>query len=150
MEVDFYIKSLSKQEILNLLEANNEAHYEKLSNLVNLDTYSEKLSKYAINFTCYQQDKLVGLCACYFNDDVTKIGYISGISFLNEYRSLGLGSKLIRLVIEYAKENSFKEINITPDCNNNVLINFLEKNGFLKDKKIANRCLLKYTIKEAN
>ncbi|MBU1666965.1 GNAT family N-acetyltransferase [bacterium] len=147
-KIDFYIKSLSQEKILNFLEKNNKSHYKKLSDVVNLDAYAEKISKHAMHFTLYDKEKLIGFSACYFNDDKSKVGYISGISLLEGYRGLGLASQLVTNIIEYGKQNSFKEININPDCNNSVLIDFFLKNGFVKYEKINDRCLLKYSIKE--
>jgi ribosomal protein S18 acetylase RimI-like enzyme len=147
MNISFYIKRLSRDEILQLLERNNNSHYERLSDIVNLREYSKKLSRYALHFTCYDNNELVGLSACYFNDFKTKIGYISGITFLKKYRNSGLGSRLLHEVIKYARVNGFKEIDITPKCANTLLIYFLEKNGFIKDRKNGDRCLLKYIVK---
>ena len=147
-EVDFYIKSLPQEEILCFLKKNNRSHYEKLSDIVDLDAYAKKLSEKAMHFTLYDKEKLIGFSACYFNDDMSKVGYISGISFLEGYRGLGLGGKLLKHVIVYGKQNLFKEINIKPDCNNSVLINFFIKNGFVIYVKSEGRCLLKYIIKE--
>ncbi len=146
--VDFYIKSLPQEEILCFLNNNNRSHYEKLSDIVDLDAYAKKLSENAMHFTLYDEEKLIGFCPCYLHDDISKVGYISGISFLEGQRGLGLGGKLLKHVIEYGKQNLFKEINIKPDCNNIVLINFFIKKGFVMYEKVEGRCLLKYIIKE--
>lgn len=147
-EVDFYIKSLPQEEILCFLNETNKAHYKKLSDIVDLDAYAKKLSEKATHFTLYDEEKLIGFCPCYFNDDMSKVGYISGISFLEEYRCLGLGGKLLQHIIEYGKENHFKEISVNPDCKNTVLIHFFIKNGFDRYGKSEDRCLLKHIIKE--
>jgi len=104
------------------------------------------LSENALNFTLYDDQKLVGLCSCYFNDEANKIGYLSGISLLRGYRKQGFGSNLLGAVIEYAHQKYFKEIHITPECKNKVLIHFLEKNMFVKHDTIGTRCLMKYKI----
>ena len=145
-EIDFSSKSLSQEEILDFLEKNSKSHYENLSDIVNLNTYAKKLSKQAMHFTLYDKEKLIGFSACYFNDDTSKTGYISGLSLLEGYRCLGLGSKLVTHIIKFGKQASFKEVIIKPDCNNSVLINFFLKNGFVRHEKIGDRCLLKYTI----
>lgn len=147
-EVDFYIKSLPQEVILCFLKETSKAHYKKLSDIVDLDAYAKKLSEKAMHFTLYDKEKLIGFCPCYFNDDISKVGYISGISFLEGYRGLGLGGKLLNHIIEYGKENLFKEIIVKPDCKNSVLIHFFIKNGFDRDEKSEDRCVLKYIIKE--
>lgn len=147
-KVDFDIKSLPQEEILCFLKKNNKSHYKKLSDLVDLDVYAKKLSEKAMHFTLYDKEKFIGFCPCYFNDDISKVGYISGISLLEGYRGLGLGGKLLNYVIEYGKRNLFKEIIVKPDCKNSVLIHFFIKNGFDRYEKSEDRCVLKYMIKE--
>lgn len=147
-KVDFYIKSLSEEEIYVFLKKNENDHYKKLSELVDLNDYAKKLSEKALHFTLYEEEKLVGFCASYFNDYSTKVGYISGISILEGYRGLGLGGKLLNQIIKYAREKLFKEIDVQPDCNNIVLIDFFKKYGFIMSEKIADKCLIKYIIKE--
>ena len=148
IEVDFYIKSLSHEEILCFLKKNENDHFEKLSKLVDLEIYAKKLSENALHFTLYDKEELVGFCASYFNDDISKVGYISIISIALEYRALGLGGELINHIIVYARQNLFKEIEVKPDCNNKILIDFFTQQGFFISEKIADRCLIKYIIKE--
>ena len=147
-KVDFHIKPLSQEEIFCFLKKNENDHFKKLSELVDLKTYAKKLSENALHFTLYEKDELVGFCASYFNDDISKVGYISIISIVGGSRGLGLGGKLINHIIGYARQNFYKEIRIKPDCNNRVLIGFFIKQGFFMSEKIADRCLIKYIIKE--
>ncbi len=79
-EIDCSIKSLTQEKILDFLEKNSKSHYENLSDLVNLNTYAKKLSKQAMHFTLYDKEKLIGFSACYFDDDKSKTGYISGLA----------------------------------------------------------------------
>ena len=147
-KINFYIRALSQEEILEFLKKNENDHYKKLSELVDLNSYAEKLSEKALHFTLYEKEKLVGFSASYFNNDISKVGYISVISILAGYRRFGLGGILINHIIKYARENLYKEIVVKPDCNNSALIGFFEKYGFIMSEKIANRCLIKYIIKE--
>ncbi len=148
-DIVFSIKSLSKKEIFGFLKKNENDHYQKLSDLVDLEDYAQKLSEKALHFTLYDQDTLIGFSGCYFNDETSKVGYISGISILDAYRGIGLGGQLLKHIVVYGKENGFRVVNITPDCNNNGLISFLEKYGFIVTETVANnRCLIQYTIAE--
>ncbi len=140
--VDFHIESLSKEVILNFLRKNAQDHYTDLNQLIDLDKYSRKLSEKALHFTAYNHETLIALCSCYFNDYNSKIGYISGISISKNYRRMDIGSQLIKKVSTYGKSINFKQLQVKPDCNNTVLLNFFMKNGFSIYSKIENRYLL--------
>ncbi len=97
------------------MKKNENNHFKKLSELVDLETYAKKLSENALYFALYDKEELVGFCASYFNDDISKVGYVSIISIAVGYRGLGLGGELIDHIIGYARQNLFKEIVAKPD-----------------------------------
>ena len=48
-----------------------------LGTILNIKKYAEKLSEKTISFTIYDGDELIGLLTCHFNDQESRIGYIT-------------------------------------------------------------------------
>jgi ribosomal protein S18 acetylase RimI-like enzyme len=142
--ISFFIKKLSIKEIEEYLRLNNNDFFEALSGRVNIRDYSKKLYENAIHFTLYDRDKLVGFSPCYFNN--RDIAYISSLTIRDGYRGLGLGSRIVRNIKNYAIKNSLSKIVVSVNCKNRISINFYKKNGF----ELANEnprmkiCELKY------
>ncbi len=55
-----------------------------------------------------------------------------GISVLREYWNLGIGSRLLREIINFAKDNSFEVIELQVRSDNAAAIHLYEKFGFEK------------------
>lgn len=87
-------------------------HLEKCANLfippldkyVSIEEYGVKLFEKAINFEAWHEDKLVGLASAYFNYFTNKIGFLTNLSMLNEYRNKGIASLLISSVIDCGRK----------------------------------------------
>ncbi|MDR7870597.1 MAG: GNAT family N-acetyltransferase [Tissierellaceae bacterium] len=78
-------------------------------------------------FTVWDQDKLVGLIRV-IGDNHTII-YIQDILVLKEYQGQGIGSSLLRLILE--KYTSIRQIILMTD-NTEKTINFYTKSGMVK------------------
>ena len=144
--IQFTHGPLSKEDIFEFLDENASSHFIDLRKLVDLDKYSKKLSDRATHFCLYDKGKLIGFSACYFNDQASRVGYISGISLLDGYRGIGLGSSLLQRVIQRGTELKFREVHVSVDRRNVILTAFFEKNGFVKLDTIGGRYLLVYRL----
>lgn len=89
------------------------------------------------------EDKVIA-CACVGNSRYQnyrdQLELIS-IYVLPEYWNLGIGSKLINKVVEYALNNRYSEIGLWVLDGNNQAIRFYEKNGFL-DSDDTESCII--------
>ena len=146
--IQFTYGPLAKEDIFEFLDENASSHFIDLRKLVDLDKYSEKLSLYATHFCFFDGNKLIGFCGCYFNNETSRVGYISGISLLEGYRGVGLGSDLLHHVIQRGKVLGFKVIHVTVDRRNIILTAFFERNGFFKLDTVDERYLLGYPLVE--
>ena len=147
--IDFYIKKLSAEEISSFLKLNDNDFFEKLSDRVDIDEFSEKLHQKALHFTLYDNSRLVGFSSCYFNNMSELIGYISSLIIRSGYRHMGFGSFIVEKIKEYGKENGFKTIMVTIHINNKISSNFYKKNGFeiFKRDSKKEKMILRYSIK---
>lgn len=92
------------------------------------------------SFTALSGDKIVG------NADVSVFNHrerfqhraIMGISVCKGYWSLGLGSNLMRLCINWCKENKFEQLELDVVSSNNRAISFYKKFGFRKTGTFEN------------
>ena len=142
------IKSLTQKEIFDYLEKFKHSLISIQSGHVNVNEYSEKLSKNAVHFTVYIDNKLVGLLTCYFNNKQSYIAYISSFGVLEKYQGFGIGGMLIDAVVKYGKINNFKEIQLEVYSNNLVALDLYKKKGFLIVKRKVSRYLMSYSLIE--
>ena len=78
-------------------------------------------------WTAWDEDKLVGLGRV-VGDDYTII-YIQDILILEDYQNKGIGSKLLKIILEQYK--SIRQVVLMTD-NTEKTIKFYEKNGMVK------------------
>ncbi|GAA0395764.1 hypothetical protein GCM10009133_01050 [Cocleimonas flava] len=143
-EIKFEIKELSILEISDFFKVHDNDYFEKLSDRVNINEYSEKLLESSIQFTLWDNVNLIGLSPCYFNNAEEKIGYISSLTIKEGFRGRKLGSKLITRISEYAKEHDFNVVMVKIHYLNEMSHKFYKKNGFtdfIADKENAFRLL---------
>lgn len=143
-EIKFEIKELSVLEISDFFKAHDNDYFEKLSDRVNINEYSEKLLESSIQFTLWDNVNLIGLSPCYFNNVEEKVGYISSLTIKEGFRGRKLGSKLIARISEYAKEHGFNVVMVKIHYLNEMSHQFYKKNGFtdfIADKENAFRLL---------
>lgn len=69
-----------------------------------------------------------------------------GIAICDKYKGKGLGVKIMDRLIEHAKMNYLKEINLSVDSENTSAVNLYKKFGFLKMKEQNNTLYFKLVI----
>ena len=128
---------LDSNTIYCFLKKCNNLFKPKLSSIVNLHEYAEKLSKKSVQFCCYIDDNLVGMLAMYANDYTEKTAFITSISVLKDYQGRGLAKQLLMNAVKYADDLGFKKVKLEVyNCNIKALMLY-KKLGFKKgmDKK---------------
>lgn len=103
-----------------------------LSQKVNFDEYAKKAMEKGINFFAMTENKIIGVCMGYANDQKENIAYISTIAVLPQYRKLKVGQELISAFREYSIQNNMRFIRLFVHKENEVAIQFYKKNGFEK------------------
>lgn len=145
--ISYSNKSLTSGVIRDFLLKNNEEHFEKLTDLVDLKMYAKKLSEKSVNFNIFYESELVGFAGCYFNDLNKNEAYLSCISILRDFQGFRLGSNLILQIINYGRLKNFNRIVIRPKCKNHGLIKFLEKNEFELVHQSDIYCVFEYDLR---
>lgn len=118
-----------------------------LSNTVNVEEYSKKIRKNAVTFEAWDSNQLVGLIAVYFNDFIDKIGYVTNVSILQNYKGNKISNGLLVQCIDYAKNNGFEILRLEVHKNNNIAINLYKKFGFVVTSNIEDHIKMELLIK---
>ena len=131
LNLQFNIKDLSVLEISDFFTEHDNDYFEKLSDRVDIEEYSEKLLENSVQFTLWDNTNLIGLSPCYFNNVDEKIGYISSLTIKNGFRGKKLGSEMINQIKAYALSLSFNSVVVKIHIANTISHNFYQKNGFI-------------------
>jgi ribosomal protein S18 acetylase RimI-like enzyme len=144
--VSFNRLQKSKNTIISYLNENAENFTPPLQERIDILSFSEKLFKNAIQFWAEHDDRLVSFAGCYFNCPNKEFGFISTISVIKSYQNLGIGTLLLDKIIEFAKENQFREVRLEVYCYNKQAIQFYLAYGFKKIEIRKNKFFLSFNI----
>jgi ribosomal protein S18 acetylase RimI-like enzyme len=143
----YKIKTATANDVSTHLNNCGNDFIPPLNDRVNIEEYSKKIAANAITFEAWDENKLVGLIAAYFNDSKNQTSYITSVSVLKEYMGLGIASILLTECIEYAKQKKYQEIKLEVNNSNNPAISFYKKFNFMhvsnKDDSIIMQLNLK-------
>lgn len=76
-EISFSINKADKEVIEKHLFECSNSFIPPLESYVDISSYSEKLKTSAVRFEAWSKNQLVSLIACYLNDEITKMGFIT-------------------------------------------------------------------------
>lgn len=129
-----------EQIFLHLTECKDDFN-PPLDQTVNLSEYAKKISEKAITFEAWIDNRLAGLVAAYFNDVEKHSGYITHVGVLGNYKGKGIAFDLMSRCIEFAIQNSFRQITLEVAEDNDKAIQLYKKLNFVifekKEKKIG-------------
>lgn len=114
----------------------------RLSDYVDIPTYSEKLANYAERVEVWCDDKLVGLLAYYKSPD--KI-FISNVSLELPYQGLGLAKQLFNYLFDTASLSSIERIELKVNVKNIRATKFYFNLGFRIESELNEELLLIFT-----
>lgn len=100
------IEALTSPQIFTLLSTLDVDFAARLSESVNLNEYSEKLSRFAQFVVATNENEIAGIVAFYKNE-TTKSIYVPYVCTGVKYRGMGIGSQLLQKLIAYADSLGF-------------------------------------------
>jgi len=139
MNSDYTTETLSDwKEIKQILLLFNVSFPRSLIDRVgDLEKYARKLAENAIVFSICMEDKVLGFAACYCNDKLNKQAYLAQIAVNDAYRRLNLGSCLMKLCIETARQKGMEKLILEVDDDNVAAQNLYAKYEFIKTGKAS-------------
>ncbi len=130
-EIKYLLNKATEKDILAHFNTCDENFLKNLKEKVDLQQYSKKLFEKSTRFEAWQDNKLIGLVAGYFNDQKNAASFISNVSVSKDKLNKGIASSLIKNAIEYGRDMSFKILELEVLSSNNAAIKLYEKFGFV-------------------
>ena len=128
-EIIYKIKTASFQALVDHFNKSADSFNPPLYTYVVIKDYARKIFDNAMTFEAWDDEKLVGLAAVYFNNITEKIAFWTNLSVLTEYRKEGVALKLTSQVLDYGKTKCFKRIDLEVKAINKPIIRFHEFHG---------------------
>lgn len=125
------IKLLEEKDIANMQEI---LHDDDM--IFNLDFLKNFLScPNAYGFIASIENKIVGFAYAYslLRPDGKTMFYLHSIGVLPAFQNLGVGTKMMDYIVNFAKENNFSEVFVITDKANNTACHVYEKTGFTNE-----------------
>lgn len=97
---------------------------------INLRQYSNKLFDNGRVWIHYDIEKPISIIAGYFNDNNTKIAYLSMLAVEDEYRGKHLASELMSEFEDYANKTGMQSVKLEVRKNNDVALTFYKKHKY--------------------
>lgn len=132
MEFMYAHKLASKDSILTHLKECDNLFIPPLSETIDLDQYSGKISTHAETFEVWTKERLISLVAAYLNDFERKVGFITNVSTIPEYTGNGLAQNLLKNCIDYAKKLGFISLMLQVHRENTLAIKLYKKIDFVE------------------
>ncbi len=139
--IQFKINTAQLPSIKEHLRLSSKNFIPPLNTYVNIDEYSKKIYQNAKTFEMWDDYKLIGLAAAYCNSEA-KICFLTNLSLLKDYQSLGLASTLMVNLINYAKDHEYKVINLEVNFLNEKAKNFYKEQGFIEKNENKNKNII--------
>nr|WP_320118356.1 GNAT family N-acetyltransferase [uncultured Marinifilum sp.] len=143
--IEYKINTSKSENILIHLNKCNNHFNPPLNQTVNLKEYSDKIHKNSITFEAWYKKELIGLVATYFNDNKID-SFITNVSVIKEFWGHGIASNLIDSCISYARNNSFKQIQLEVNKDSKQAIHVYEKYGFKNKSQNNESIIMKNTL----
>lgn len=102
----------------------------ELSARVDIGEYAKKIANRAVRLEAWSDDSLVGLVAAYGDDALRRIAFVTSVSVLRDWTGLGIGTRLMRDCVEYAKLNGLRRISLEVAVEQRLAVRLYEKCGF--------------------
>ena len=139
-------KSSQKEIAIHLYSVDN-VFVPSLSTYVDIDDYSLKIFTYAERFEIWKNSDLVSLCAVYYNDVQSKIGYLTNLSVLSNYQKRGLAKMNLDYAIKWGRDNGFDAIKLEVDIDNDAALYLYNSLGFRNGNVVGSKIFKIYDLR---
>lgn len=117
-------------QVLGHLRACDGAFVPRLSERLDIDAYSHKITDKAERFEAWSNNQLIGLVAAYCNNACGKTAFVTNVSVLPSWHGVGIASRLLVSCIATAHEIGFERIELVVDLHNTAATLLYQKHGF--------------------
>ena len=146
MNFDYRIEKLPYKDFLSFLQEVDNDFVPPLLDRIDVESYFNKVNKFATFIECFHDNNLAGLLIFYGNNRETRKGFVTFIAVKNFYRGQGIAGNLLGMACEVAKRNGMAVLGI--DTNNIIARNCYIKNGFnlIESHRLENTLLERFYL----
>lgn len=145
--INYGIKKALAADVEEHLLACNHQFIPPLSEKVDINAYANKIYDRAITFEAWNENKLIGLIAIYFNNP-EQFGFITNVSVDPKWTGKGLAAALLKNCLEYAVNQKFNTVSLEVNENNKKAIGLYAKFGFEKESQKDDSLIMKWKNKQ--
>ena len=129
---------LKKSEIYNAITLLGSSLFDQLvNNSERIDTLAEKYADYGTVIVLVINDSIVGLCAFYNNDQITKTAYLSMLVVEKSSQGCGCGRCLLNRMEEICKASGTDRIRLSISKDNGKAAVFYSRHGYVLEQVTA-------------
>lgn len=132
--------SLSNDDFIALMKKADKLFTPPLSEVIDLETYSEKLYAHAGFVVCSEENVVKGFTAFYKNVSAKQL-YVTLICVDKPFQGQGLGGKMLE-ALETLKSESFETIALEVTKTNQTAYHFYKKHGFIEQEDRSGKFLM--------
>lgn len=133
-DIVFKINAGTLSDVLHHIENCRDAFIPPLNNSVDINKYAEKIVDLAVRFEAWHRNTLIGLVAAYFNDEISKRGFITNVSVENEYNGRGIAKTLLQNCLEFGRDNKFRKIYLKVNKSHLKAVTLYKRLGFESER----------------
>jgi len=110
-EIRYSRGEASENAIYTYLDSVSRLFIPELTKKVpDLRGYARKIKKRAVVFEAWDNNRLIGMLAAYFNDFNSKVGFVTSLCVAEKYHSKGIAKKLLSDAIMYGQLQKFNKV----------------------------------------
>jgi len=130
-EIEFCLNRADQATILkHLLDCDSE-FLPRLSERVEIPSYSLKIQESATRFEAWNASHLVGLLAAYCNDAEQRAAFITSVSILKQWQGKGIAQQLLDQCIARIRGLGFAQIELEVALDNSKAVLLYAGRGFV-------------------
>ncbi|MDY0029181.1 MAG: GNAT family N-acetyltransferase [Pseudobdellovibrionaceae bacterium] len=126
----------------------DKAFKDELLARTSIEEYTVKLVEKSCRYEVWDQDRLVGILAVYFNRERMPFVYISNISVLSDYQGKGIAKTLLSKLVDYARKSGLLYVELEVSADNNRAQAFYRKQGFVEAERKTGILKLRLNLSE--
>lgn len=127
------------KRLTGFLHSIDNIFYVPLSKTVNIANYANKALSNGLIVIAELEGRIIGALIGYANDSIKKSAYISSFGILEEYRSHGIGGKILKKFKNLCKNYGMKKIELYTHHTNEAAMKFYTRNDFTNELDLENR-----------
>lgn len=129
-DLEYKTKTASLQAIYGHLKECSDNFIPPLDTYVDIEVLSRKIAEKAVTFEVWENRKLIGLLAVYYNDFESMTGFITNVSVLPGHKGKNIAGNLLVQAVEYGRSLGFIKVVLELYRANLPAFKVYARNGF--------------------